>query len=183
MAQNLQKRWIFPFYSRGRESSVAVGCEITQAEKKGKEGEYVKAEGKVSLRFFNTAVTKEKHVRMLLEPWESFSAYLVLDRISRSPGAARETIATHRYEGSGEEMLTTLQAEKWARNGKSGYALIVQRGKELTYNVPLHEAQFLYAAEALRFLSTSQGYQMVPVAGGEVGSELPTIGDPVSQKS
>jgi hypothetical protein len=171
MNQNTQKRWIFPFFSKSRESSVAVGCEITQAEKKGKDGEYVKAEGRVSLRFFNTAVSKEKHVRMMLEPWESFSAYLVMDRIGRFPEGRKETIATHKFESGGEEVVTTLQAEKWARNGKSGYALIVQRGKELSYNVPLPEAQFLYAAEALRFLSTNQGYQLVPKPGNEGGHE------------
>jgi len=47
--------------------------------------------------------------------------------------------------------------ERWARNGKSGYALSVQRGEE-QINVPVQSEQFLYAAEFLRHLSLQQAW-------------------------
>jgi hypothetical protein len=67
----------------------------------------------------------------------------------------------HSFTGPDGEVQTRLTVERWARNGKSGYALAVQRGEE-QLNVPVQAEQFLFAAEFLRHLSLQQAWVEEP---------------------
>jgi hypothetical protein len=67
----------------------------------------------------------------------------------------------HSFTGPDGEVQTRLPVERWARNGKSGYALAVQRGEE-QLNVPVQAEQFLFAAEFLRHLSLQQAWVEEP---------------------
>jgi hypothetical protein len=64
---------------------------------------------------------------------------------------------THRYEGSGGEIVTKLSVERFERNGKEGQALGIQRGDD-AINVPVALGQFLYAGEFLRRLSVTEAW-------------------------
>ena len=72
----------------------------------------------------------------------------------------RESL-THAFAGPDGEVQTRLTVERWERNGKSGYALSVQRGEE-QINVPVQPEQFLSAAEFLRHLSLQQAWVEEP---------------------
>lgn len=54
-------------------------------------------------------------------------------------------------------MTTKLTVEKYERNNKAGYALIIQRGDD-SINVSATVGHFLYAAEFLKHLSITEAW-------------------------
>jgi len=150
------KRQVFTFYA-GRE--VKVGVELSEGFKQLQTPGA--SEGRVVARFFNTSQPKDTQIRYTMEPAEAFRLYLLIQRIYRSQGPAKEKLPPHKFTKDGKEVMTTVSVEKWARNGKSGYALSVSRGNN-SHNVSLSEADFLYAGEVLRNLSVSSNWQVVP---------------------
>ncbi len=126
------------------------GVEIAPGEKRS-DGR--PAEGRVVLRFFRLE-EKTSAIRFMVEPWECFGLARRIGRVCDEGG--REKL-THKFEGSGGEVITTLTVEKWERNGKSGCAMAVQRDKDVI-NVPAEEGRIRYTAEFLRFLSTAQSW-------------------------
>jgi hypothetical protein len=155
---------VYPFYCK--QQGTPVGFEITRAEKRHENpDDYIRAEGRIALRFFNAGQNKETHLRMVLETWEASAIFQDINRILQSSEPLKLKLVIHKFEREGREIITTLSAEKWARNGKGGYALMMQRG-DVSHNVSLNGRQFWFAADALRELSHSQSYQDVPASNG-----------------
>ena len=124
------------------------GVEIAPGERRS-EGR--PTEGRIVLRFFRLEEGATS-IRFMVEPWEAYELSRKIGRVWRDGGKDK---LTHKFEGSEGEVTTTLSVEKWERNGKSGCAISLQRDKD-AINVPADEPHFLFAAEFLRFLSTSQ---------------------------
>lgn len=142
--------------------SQSTGVEIRSAIKTNEEhGQVVERSGRVLLRFFKlTPKTKPEDVtqiRFICEPDEAFSLSLMIHQVAASSAPCKEKLNPHKFSAAvqGEETITTLSVEKWERNGKSGYALTVGRGKDFI-SVPVPLAKFLFAGEFLRTLSTEQ---------------------------
>lgn len=131
-----------------------AGIAITPFERRS-EGK--PTEGRILLRFFRLE-SGSTAIRFILEPAEAFALYSKIHRIASDGG--QESL-NHSFTGSEGEVQTRLTVERWARNGKSGYALAVQRGEE-QLNVPVQAEQFLYAAEFLRHLSLQQAWVEEP---------------------
>lgn len=119
-------------------------------------------EGRIVLRFFRLE-SGSNAIRFIVDPVEAFALYSKMHRIAGDGG--QESL-NHSFTGPDGEVQTRLTVERWARNGKSGYALSVQRGAE-QINVPVQSEQFLFAAEFLRHLSLQQAWveEPEPVAG------------------
>ena len=115
------------------------------------------AEGRIVLRFFRLE-SGSSAIRFIAEPAEAFALYGKIHKVVRDGG--QESL-THAFAGLDGEVQTRLTVEHWERNGKSGYALSVQRGEEQV-NVPVQPEQFLYAAEFLRHLSLQQAWMEEP---------------------
>jgi len=110
-------------------------------------------EGRILLRFFRLE-SGSSAIRFILEPAEAFALYRKMHRIADDGG--QESL-NHTFTSPDGEVQTRLTVERWTRNGKSGYALAVQRNEE-QLNVPVPSDQFLYAAEFLRHLSLRQAW-------------------------
>ena len=131
-----------------------AGVAITPHERRS-EGR--PTEGRILLRFFRLE-SGSNAIRFIAEPAEAFALYDKILRIVRDGG--QESL-NHSFTGPDGEVQTRLTVERWARNGKSGYAISVQRGEE-QLNVPVQVEQFLYAAEFLRHLSLQQAWVEEP---------------------
>ena len=138
----------------------SAGVEIGPYEKRQ---EAKPREGRISLRFFK--IEGGTHMlRFIVEPWEGFELSRILSSIYREGG---KQALTHKFKGNNGEIITRLAVEKFERNGKPGYALIIQREND-SINVSLAAGQFLYVAEFLRHLSMTEAWVEEPVhARGE----------------
>ncbi|MFO7576855.1 MAG: hypothetical protein R6W66_03920 [Pelovirga sp.] len=133
-----------------RKAGVAIGPHERRSEGRA-------TEGRVVLRFFRLE-SGSSAIRFIVEPFEAFALYGKMHRIVRDGG--QESL-NHAFAGPEGEVQTRLTVERWARDGKSGYALTVQRGEE-KLNVPVQPEQFLYVAEFLRHLSLQQAWVEEP---------------------
>jgi hypothetical protein len=155
------RRRILPIYAKSRDA--IVGVEVAEAYKTNKDpaaNDPLRAEGRVSLRFFNCSMPKDTQILTMLEPWEAFDLYLKMHKVARAEKSMELKLAPHKFVKAGEEIMTTVSVEKWVRDTKSGYALKVVR-KGQSHSVSMDEAHFLHTAEFLKFLSTIQSYQDV----------------------
>ena len=134
----------FTMYAR------STGMEIAPYEKR-QEGK--PCEGRISLRFFSMEGGSPQ-LRFVVEPWEGFELSRIIESVSLEGG---KQSLTHRYEGSGGEIVTKLSVERFERNGKKGHVLGIQRGDD-AINVPVALGQFLYAGEFLRRLSVTEAW-------------------------
>lgn len=142
--------------------SHATGVEISPAVRSHEErGVAVERSGRIQLRFFKLSpkinpddVTQ---IRFICEPDEAFELSLKLSSVASSPVPCKEKLNPHKFSTGDPavETVTTVTAEKWERNGKSGYALTVGRGRDFI-SVPVPLSKILFAAEFLRYLSTDQ---------------------------
>ncbi len=128
----------------------SAGVEIAPYEKR-QEGKA--REGRISLRFFRIE-TGAQQLRFVAEPSEGFELFRMIDKVFRDGG--KETL-THKFEGASGEVVTRLTVERYERNSRKGYALIIQRGED-SINVSATEGHFLYAAEFLRRLSLTEAW-------------------------
>jgi len=100
---------------------VSTGLEISEGLK-GSDGssEPIRAEGRVSLRFFATDQPKEQHIRTMLEPLEAVQ----LSRLIQQSVASREKVelrlAPHKFTRDGEDIATSALVGKWVRESRSG---------------------------------------------------------------
>lgn len=90
-------------------------------------------------------------------PGQTFEEALEITKIHKIVGDGGKESLTHTFAGPEGEIQTRLTVDRWARNGKSGYAISVQRREE-QINVPVQAEQFLYAGEFLRHLSQQQAW-------------------------
>lgn len=125
------------------------------------------AEGRIVLRFFRLE-SGSSAIRFIVEPFEAFALYGKMQKIARDGG--QESL-THAFAGPEGEVRTRLTVEQWSRNGKSGYAVSVQRGEEQV-NVPVQPEQFLYTAEFLRHLALQQAWVEAPELSTEGPREV-----------
>jgi hypothetical protein len=128
----------------------SAGVEFAPHEKR-QEGKA--REGRISLRFFRME-SGAQQLRFVAEPVEGFELHRMIAKVYRDGG--RETL-THKFESGGGEVVTKLSVERYERNNRTGYALIIQRGDE-SINVSATEGHFLYAAEFLRHLSLCEAW-------------------------
>jgi hypothetical protein len=135
----------------------SAGVEIGPFEKK-QEGK--PREGRILLRFFRME-SGAQQLRFIAEPCECFEISRMISKVYREGG--KETF-THKFESSGGEIITKLTVEKFERNHKTGYALILQRGDD-SINVSANVGHFLYAAEFLRHLSLTEAWVEEPEHG------------------
>lgn len=142
--------------------SLVTGLEIRAVIKTAEEnGTVTERSGRIQLRFFKlTPKTKPEEVtqiRFICEPDETFELALKISQVGSSATPCKEKLNPHKFSAGehGGETVTTLSVEKWERNGKSGYALTVGRGKDFI-SVPMPLTKFLFAGEFLRALSTEQ---------------------------
>jgi len=142
--------------------SQSTGVEIRSAVRSHEErGVVVERSGRIQLRFFKLTPKVNPddvtQIRFVCEPDEAFELSHKISCVAASATPCKEKLNPHKFS-SGEpatETVTTLTVEKWERNGKSGYALTVGRGKDFI-SVPLPILKFQFAAEFLRYLSTDQ---------------------------
>ena len=144
--------------------SQSTGVEIRAAVKSGEgNGQVMEHSGRVQLRFFKlTPKTKPDEltqIRFLCEPDEAYELALKIGQVGSAAAPCKEKLNPHKFSAGeqGGETVTTLAVERWERNGKSGYALTVGRGKEFL-SVPVPLAKFLFAGEFLRVLATEQSW-------------------------
>jgi hypothetical protein len=144
--------------------SQSTGVEIRAAEKSIEEhGQVVERCGRIHLRFFKlTPKVKPDDVtqiRFICEPDEAFGLSQIIALVASSSTPCKEKLSPHKFSvgEQSEETITTVSVEKWERNGKSGYALTVGRGKDFI-SVPLPLTKFLFTGEFLRALSTEQSW-------------------------
>ncbi len=130
--------------------SKNAGVEISPYEKRlnGKP-----REGRISLRFFRME-SGAQQLRFIAEPSEGFELYRMITKVFQE--GDKETL-THKFEGNDGEIVTKLTVEKYERNNKPGYALIIQRGTE-SINISATAGSFLHAAEFLRHLSLTEAW-------------------------
>ena len=130
------------------------GVEISPCEKKqtGKPDE-----GRIALRFFRLAPGAHQ-LRFLAEPWEAFELSRKMNAVHLEPGKGT---LTHKFDAAGVETITRLSVESYQRNGRTGYALSIQRGEE-SINVAAPPGEFLFAAEFLKSLSVAQSWVEQP---------------------
>lgn len=110
-------------------------------------------EGRVALRFFRLE-GGASGLRFVLEPAEAFELSC---RMRKVYGEGGKESLSHSFAGPEGEVQSRLSLEHYQRNGKSGFALALQRGSE-TVNVPLAGERFLYAAEFLRHLALNEAW-------------------------
>jgi hypothetical protein len=141
--------------------SQSTGLEMSASIKTSEEnGSTSERSGRIHLRFFKlTPKTKPEEVtqiRFICEPDEAFDLALKISQTGSSVVACKEKLNPHKFSTAEHgETVTTVTVEKWERNGKSGYALTVGRGKDFI-SVPMPLNKFLFAGEFLRVLSTEQ---------------------------
>lgn len=142
--------------------SQSTGVEIRAAVKTNEEhGQIVERSGRIHLRFFKltpkTRPDDVTQIRFVCEPDEAFGLSLMINQVSGSSLPCKEKLNPHKFSAvtGGEETVTTLTVEKWERGGKSGYALVVGRGKDFI-SVPMPLTKLLFAGEFLRSISTEQ---------------------------
>ena len=128
----------------------SAGVEISPYEKR-QEGK--PREGRISLRFFKLE-SGAQQLRFVAEPGECFELCRMINKVFREGG--KENL-THKFESNAGEIVTKLTVERYERNNKTGYALIIQRGDE-SINVAATVSNFLYAAEFLKHLSLSEAW-------------------------
>jgi hypothetical protein len=128
----------------------SAGVEIGPFEKR-QEGKA--REGRILLRFFRIE-SGAQQLRFIAEPCECFEISRMIHKVYREGG--KETF-THKFESGGGEIITKLTVEKFERNHKTGYALILQRGDD-SINVSANVSHFLYAAEFLRHLALTEAW-------------------------
>jgi hypothetical protein len=127
-----------------RQAGVAISLHERRSEGRA-------TEGRIMLRFFRLE-RGSNVIRFIAEQAEAFALYDKMHRIARDGG--QESL-NHSFTGLDGEIQARLTVERWARNGKSGYALSVQRGEE-QLKVQVQSDQFLYAAKFLHHLSLQQ---------------------------
>ncbi len=110
-------------------------------------------EGRITLRFFTLGDDTDA-LRFILTPLEAFGIHLGTLETATSGG---KKIFTHKFDGDNGEVVTTLVVEKWERDSRSGYAMNINR-EDVSINVPMDAATFLYAGELMKFLSTEQAW-------------------------
>jgi hypothetical protein len=157
------KRRILPVYAKSKDN--IVGVEVAEAFKANKNpgaNDPLRAEGRVSIRFFNCALPKDTQILTMLEPWEASSLADMIREVYKSDKSAELKLAPHKYVKAGEEIMTTVSVEKWVRETKSGYALKAVR-KGQSHSVSMDKAHFLHTAKFLDFLSTIQSWQDVEI--------------------
>jgi hypothetical protein len=144
--------------------SQSTGVEIRAAVKTTEElGQVIELSGRIHLRFFKlTPKTKADDVtqiRFICEPDEAFGLAQMISHVAESSVSCKDKLAPHKFSGGEQsaETITTVTVEKWERDGKSGYALTVGRGKDFI-SVPVPRAKFVFAGEFLRALSTEQAW-------------------------
>jgi hypothetical protein len=146
----------YEIYSQSTGVEIRVGIKIHEEA-----GQVTERAGRIQLRFFKlTPRTKPDEVtqiRFICEPDEAFGLALMIGQVAASSAPCKEKLNPHKFVGSdqGMESVTTLSVEKWERNGKSGFALTVGRGKDFI-SVPVPLGKFLFAGEFLKYLSTEQ---------------------------
>jgi hypothetical protein len=138
----------------------SAGEEISPFEKRP-EGK--PREGRISLRFFKME-SGSQQIRFVAEPSEGFELFRMFNKVFLE--GDKETL-THKFEGSEGEIITKLTVEKYERNNKAGYALIIQRCSE-SINVAATVSSFLYAAEFLKHLSLTEAWAEQPAQGNRV---------------
>lgn len=149
---------IVTFYSK------KTGVEVTTATRKsGKNGGITK-EGRIAIRGF-TLGNESKSVTMMLNPGEAFQ----LSRMAATVATAGNSQKiTHKFTKDGNETTSVLKLEKWTRNGKFGFAVILSRGDD-SVNTPVSTDNLLYLGEFCRYLSTEQAWGQYK-AGDEKGA-------------
>lgn len=142
--------------------SQSTGVEIREAVKTTEvQGQITDRCGRIHLRFFKLAPKTKPddvtQIRFICEPDEAFTLSCTIQQVIESPAPCKEKLNPHKFTAHDhtEEIITTVSAEKWERNGKSGYALTVGRGKDFI-SVPVPKSKLLFAAEFLKYLSTEQ---------------------------
>lgn len=157
------KRRILPIYAKSKDN--IVGVEIAEAHKTNKNpaaNDPLRAEGRISLRFFNCKLPKDTQILTMLEPFEAYDLFLKMCEVTRAEKSLELKLAPHKYVKAGEEIMTTVSVEKWVKENRSGYALkSVRKGQ--SHSISMDKAHFLHAAEFLKFLSTIQSFQDVEI--------------------
>jgi hypothetical protein len=142
--------------------SHSTGIEILEAAKSSEEtGQVTERVGRIHLRFFKltpkTSPDEITQIRFVCEPDEAFALGSLITQVGNSTVPCKEKLHPHKFSfgGQGTETVTTVSVEKWERNGKSGYALTIGRGKDFI-SVPVPLSKFLFTAQFLKFISTEQ---------------------------
>ena len=103
-------------------------------------------DGRVKMRFFTFGEGESKQAKFLLDPEESFKLHLGI--ISIVKGQTKKFDLIHKFN----DQKSILEVEKWERNNKSGYGVIIKK-ENVKLNVPLDQANVLFLAELLKAMA------------------------------
>lgn len=148
--------------------SKKAGIQVNTATRKSEKNGATQKEGRIAIRAF-TLGENSSSVTMMLNPAEAFKVSRMA-AIVASQGGSRKI--THKFTKDGNETTSVLKLEKWARNGKSGYAIGLSRDDNLI-NVPMDVDNLLYVGEFCRNLSTEQAWQQYKSVEGASEEEYP----------
>lgn len=162
------------FYSKKSGLEVSLGRTVKNGY----------ASGRIFLRAFPLEKGgRDKQIVLKLQPEEAFALSMYIKAVKE----ARESISNaivHKFQSNGSEVTTTLSVEHWQREidgkQKSGFAIVVSRGKENRISVPLNSLNFLFLANLLDRWSVESCYEdkveeesveEVPVAAGDMADD------------
>ena len=104
-----------PFFCKVKKEGrdVAIGVEISEGAKfENDPNEMIQAEGRVFMRFFNSSMGKDTHIRFQMEPWEAFDAYTKIQEVARSSVAIKLEMTPHSFTREDVKVVTSVAFEK-----------------------------------------------------------------------
>ena len=162
------------FYSKKSGLEVSLGRTVKNGY----------ATGRIFLRAFPLEKGgRDKQIVLKLQPEEAFALSLYIKAVKEAKESISNAIV-HKFQSNGNEVTTTLSVEHWQReiNGKqrSGFAIVISRGKDNRISVPLNSLSFLFLGHLLDRWSVEscfedkveeESFEEVPVADGDLTDE------------
>ena len=159
------------FYSKKSGLEVSMGRTVKNGY----------ASGRIFLRAFPLEKGgRDRQIVLKLQPEEAFGLSLYIKAVKETKESATNAIVHKFTDSNGGEVTTTLSVEHWQRekDGKqrSGYAIVISRGKDNRISVPMGNLDFLFLAHLLDRWSAEacfedkveeEAVEEVPVAAGE----------------
>lgn len=151
------------------------GVEISSTTREKEKGDYVSSYGAIRVRFFEMEKGK-KSITLILNPVEACKASRAIKLCLKSKQAVKEQICFHKFKGEKGEQTTSVEAQKWVKGDKSGYALVVfqKNGTNVVINVPLDRNTAIYASLLFENLSMDASWTDYRKVGGEGTEETGT---------
>jgi hypothetical protein len=173
----MAKRIFYPLYSK---SAVA---EFEEKQKTKQRNGWIEKTGVLKVRFA-TLQTGENHKELLsqMSPAECYKFYAKANKVLKGQ-STREEIFVHKQQDQQNAPTKRLIVEKWERNGRKGFSLIliVKQGEQTEkINVACSGEELIALADWMKELNTLLRYKEVIKVEEEGGDEpLPQPDDDI----